>query len=113
MLFSIKLLLTYAGLPGAIGAVFVSRLSTELHAFRSRSPLSHVQAAAEIKMIKTGVILLGVSLPVVLLYVLAVWAIGWLDLPLAFLGIFLPAFCLSVGILSFVICFLAEPLDPG
>jgi len=77
------------GLPGGIGAVFVSRLSTDLHA-RGDDGKSEESFA-------TGTILFTVGLPVLVTYLSFMYVVGWIDLPILFLVMFVLAFCISVS----------------
>ncbi|KAG8982855.1 Transcriptional regulator, partial [Tulasnella sp. 427] len=94
-----------SGLPGSVGAVSISRLSTLLHA-SGDLPLRTPNAKRE--FIKspptgyrgslTGVTLFVVALPVMLTFLAFVYATGWMDLPFLFVGAFVGFFCLSTTI---------------
>lgn len=79
-----------------MGAVFISRLSTELHAGAEDGGRSGDGSG---KPMTIGVILFIVGLPVLLMYLVFVYSAGWVDLPLLFLVMFVLAFALSVSCL--------------
>lgn len=79
-----------------MGAVFVSRLSTELHAGAEDNGRSGDGSA---KPMTIGIILFIVGLPVLLMYLVFVYSAGWVDLPLLFLVMLVLAFTVSVSCL--------------
>ncbi|CAE6444079.1 hypothetical protein ACGC1H_004886 [Rhizoctonia solani] len=80
-------------LPGSVGAVFVSRLSTELH--QSESNLhSKSPDGGSPKLVSFT--LFAVGFPVLLSYLLFVWGAGWLPLPVGFVGLFVGIFGVTV-----------------
>jgi len=81
------------GLPGSIGSIFVSRLSTELHA----GPLTLAYPSPGKKDFITSVILGLVGLPVVFTYLAFVCAAGWLNVPSLLLFIYVITFCVSTA----------------
>lgn len=90
------------GLPASIGAVFVSRLSTDLHSASHTHPSSSQQISTmgSEKSFATGIILSIIGVPVLLIYLVFVYSTGWLDLPFTFLIMFIIAFCITVSYLS-------------
>lgn len=99
------------GLPGSVGSIFVSRLSTALHAAStlggpprspSASPLTqsltlsappkHTPSARLV-----GLTLLFVTFPIELLFLAAIRALGWLHLPFGFLALSVVFFCVAVA----------------
>jgi solute carrier family 41 len=84
------------GLPGGIGAVFVSRLSTDLHA---RGLYSNSGEGLERPLV-TGTVLFAVGLPVLFTYLTFMYLVGWIDLPVLFLIVFVLAFCIAVSMPS-------------
>lgn len=88
------------GLPGGIGAIFISRLSTDLHA---RGHNSKSGEGSE-RPFATGTILFSVGLPVLFTYLIFMYAVGWIELPILFLAIFVLAFCVSVSPIQFPTC---------
>ncbi|EUC66044.1 divalent cation transporter [Rhizoctonia solani AG-3 Rhs1AP] len=80
-------------LPGSVGAVFVSRLSTELHQsennLRSKSPDGENPKLVSFTLFAVG-------FPVLLSYLLFVWGAGWLPLPIGFVGLFVAIFGITV-----------------
>ncbi|KZT51765.1 hypothetical protein CALCODRAFT_503132 [Calocera cornea HHB12733] len=107
------------GVPGSVGSVFVSRLSTALHAAAEAaaqgtegtedgSSTSSTGAVGFPRINKdmengerpvvVGFTLLAVSLPVALLYLLFVWAVGWMSLPGVFVVFFVIGFIMTTAL---------------
>ena len=95
-----------AGLPGGVGSVYVSRLSTSLHA-ASITRLPSTAADTDLDVPKSAVppypsprlvvtTLLLVSLPIEILFLALVHAFGWLGLPFIFMLFQVLFFCLTV-----------------
>ncbi|CAE6434380.1 unnamed protein product [Rhizoctonia solani] len=81
-------------LPGSVGAVFVSRLSTELHQSESsRNEKSPDQGNPKL----VSFTLFAVGFPVLISYLLFVWGAGWLPLPFGFVGLFVGIFGFTVA----------------
>lgn len=93
------------GLPASVGAVFVSRLSTDLHAHEHHptSRSSEGSGGVENSML-TGATLFSVGLPVLLMYLIFMYSTGWLELPFIFLVMFVLAFGITVSVLVVVAC---------
>ncbi|KIO25583.1 hypothetical protein M407DRAFT_208950 [Tulasnella calospora MUT 4182] len=92
-----------SGLPGSVGAVSISRLSTLLHASEDlpmRTPHSEFIKSPPkgYRGSLTGATLFVVSVPVMLTFLAFVYATGWMDLPFLFVGAFIGFFCLSTTI---------------
>jgi solute carrier family 41 len=85
------------GLPGSVGAVFVSRLSTELHKSESREGVGK-EAGDDGSPKLVSFTLFCVGLPVVLSYLLFVWGAGWLPLPFGFVALFVAVFGITVSL---------------
>lgn len=84
------------GLPGSVGAVFVSRLGTELHQSEnhpSKNPDSNENGNPKL----VSFTLFAVGLPVLLSYLLFVWSAGWLPLPFGFVALFVGVFGITVA----------------
>lgn len=113
-----------SGLPGSVGAVYISRLSTLLHAsddLPKRTPHSRLEfmkaPPAGSRGSLTGTTLFAVSLPVMLTFLAFVYGTGWMDLPLLFVGAFIGFFCLSTAIALviahyFTLIFWSRGYDP-
>ncbi|KAG8704411.1 hypothetical protein FRC08_002247 [Ceratobasidium sp. 394] len=87
------------GLPGSVGAVFVSRLGTELHSGEDKEGIAK-EAERENQNGSPRLVsltLFCVGLPVLLSYLLFVWGAGWLPLPFAFVAIFVAVFGITVA----------------
>ncbi|KAG8746131.1 hypothetical protein FRC10_005997 [Ceratobasidium sp. 414] len=87
------------GLPGSVGAVFVSRLGTELHSRENQEGIAK-EAERESENGSPKLVsftLFCVGLPVLLSYLLFVWSAGWLPLPFAFVAIFVAVFGITVS----------------
>ncbi|KAF8528170.1 solute carrier family 41 member 1 [Hysterangium stoloniferum] len=87
------------GLPGSVGSVFVSRLSTTLHATSAdhdhRSPISKTHGDISRNFLTTLTLFL-VTLPVLVLFLVFIQTSGWTKFPPLFLGIFVVFFCCTV-----------------
>lgn len=92
------------GLPGSVGAVSISRLSTLLHASESlperkslfRGSASHISPPDGYRPYLTAATLFVVTAPVQFTFLGIVYATGWMDLPFLFAGAFVGFFCISV-----------------
>lgn len=91
-----------AGLPGGVGSILVSRLSTSLHAAAlstsSRPPAGTVEASPRLVMIT----LLLVTLPVEVVFLAILHSMGWLRLPWTFIGLSVVFFCCAVSPVFFL-----------
>ncbi|GAB1517108.1 hypothetical protein RhiTH_000151 [Rhizoctonia solani] len=81
-------------LPGSVGAVFVSRLSTELHQSESNS---NKKSSDQGNPKLVSLTLFAVGFPVLISYLLFVWGAGWLPLPFGFVGLFVAIFGITVS----------------
>lgn len=82
-----------SGLPGAVGCILASRLSTSLHA----AAMSIVpDSSPGIKTVTLTLIL--VTLPIEIAFVSAIGALGWLKLPVVFLVLSVGCFSVAVWI---------------
>jgi len=102
------------GIPGSVGSVYISRLSTTLHAMEH----SHHEACAPIASARgdhsprvrsssvatsdprpfvTALALFLVTLPVLIIFLVISYAVGWLTLPVLFLVFFSLIFCVTVS----------------
>ncbi|RDX52887.1 hypothetical protein OH76DRAFT_1470326 [Lentinus brumalis] len=112
-----------AGLPGGVSAIFVSRLSTALHAATAKAS-SGMASVSDLKedthhptprlVLMT---LIVVSLPVEIIFLVCVVAFGWIHLPFLFMsiqiGFFLVAITISLLVAQFLTTFLwKRGLDP-
>ncbi|OSD02084.1 hypothetical protein PYCCODRAFT_1435762 [Trametes coccinea BRFM310] len=112
-----------AGLPGGVSSIFVSRLSTALHAATSKAS-SLVSAVQELQHDKhhpsprlVMITLIAVCLPIEIIFLTAVSLLGWIHLPLLFIVLqvlfFLVAITISLLIARVTTTFLwKRSLDP-
>ncbi|QRW00838.1 Solute carrier family 41 member 2 [Ceratobasidium sp. AG-Ba] len=82
------------GLPGSVGAVFVSRLGTELHKSEGGERLEEGEGGSP-KLVSFTLFCVG--LPVLLSYLVFVWSAGWLPLPFTFVAMFVGIFGIAVA----------------
>lgn len=96
-----------SGLPGAAGSILVSRLSTALHAAKLAventlpsysTPSKHPEPSPLLSMIT----LLFITLPVEIIFLTILNALGWLNLPFLFVVFSIIFFCCAVSLLSFL-----------
>jgi len=86
------------GLPGSIGAIFVSRLSTALHA----AAITILPSSADHKshpsprLVMTTLLVVG--FPVQLVFLAFIYAFGWIHLPFIFVVLEVLFYCTAVGI---------------
>ncbi|TFK31972.1 solute carrier family 41 member 1 [Crucibulum laeve] len=85
-----------SGLPGAAGSIFVSRLSTALHA----AALSVSQSATILRNEPSPrlvmITLLVITLPVEIIFLSVLHGLGWLNLPFIFVAFSVFFFCCAV-----------------
>ncbi|KAJ7144974.1 solute carrier family 41 member 1 [Mycena crocata] len=86
-----------SGLPGAVGAIFASRLSTRLHAAALALAPPATAGVAEPSSRLVMLTLLVVTLPVEIIFLSILAALGWLRLPLAFVALSVVFFCIAVS----------------
>ena len=116
------------GIPGSVGSIYVSRLSTTLHAMkhshheprasistdrvdcsprRSSSVVSHGSinevAKSDPRPFVTAMALFLVSLPVLVIFLAISYAVGWLTLPVLFVLFFSLIFCITVSTSGIVV----------
>lgn len=90
-----------SGLPGGTGSIFVSRLSTALHAAASslQSLPIHKRSDDEghpsTRLVMIS--LFAVTIPIELIVLSLLRGIGWLEVPFLFIGFFVLFFCVSVS----------------
>ena len=88
------------GLPGAAGSIFVSRLSTSLHA--AAFALSHPSASATVRKVyepSPGLVMLTlllITLPVEVIFLGILDGLQWLNLPIVFVAFAIVFFCCAV-----------------
>ncbi|KAJ7778783.1 Mg transporter [Mycena maculata] len=85
-----------SGLPGAVGAIFTSRLSTSLHAAALALAPPATAGKAEPSPRLVMITLLIVTLPVEIIFLAILAGLGWLRLPLLFVGMSVLFFCMAV-----------------
>lgn len=87
------------GVPGSVGSIYISRLSTMLHADADISLQSPAQAHHAIRHARpkwTSLSLFLVTLPVQAIFLTAVYLARWLTLPAVFIPFWSTFFCLTV-----------------
>jgi solute carrier family 41 len=111
------------GIPGSVGSIYISRLSTTLHAMkqnhhephaaiataggdysprvRSSSLVSHGSinevATSDPRPFVTAMALFLVALPVLIIFLAISYAVGWMSLPILFVVFFSLMFCVTVS----------------
>jgi solute carrier family 41 len=114
------------GIPGSVGSIYISRLSTTLHAthdeprtpvttsrgdqsprVRSSSVVSHGSinevAKSDARPFVTAMALFLVTLPIFIVFLVISYAVGWLTLPVLFVLFFSFFFCATVSTSSTMI----------
>lgn len=90
------------GLPGSVGSIFVSRLSTALHSAGTYRLPSLVDHAPHPKPRLVLMTLLVVSLPIQIVFLSVVYMFGWLHLSIVFAALEVMFFCITVLISLFL-----------
>ncbi|KAI0737970.1 hypothetical protein C8Q80DRAFT_1114145 [Daedaleopsis nitida] len=92
-----------AGLPGGVSAIFVSRLSTALHAATAK--MSAMASVTDLKQDKelpkprlVMLTLIAVSIPVEIIFLVCVVALGWIHLPFLFMFLQIIFFLITITI---------------
>ncbi|RXW21813.1 hypothetical protein EST38_g4037 [Candolleomyces aberdarensis] len=85
-----------SGLPGAAGSIFVSRLSTSLHAAAINSSANSALRASEPSRRLVMVTLLLITIPVEIIFLAVLNAFGWLNLHIFFVVFSIVFFCCAV-----------------
>ncbi|KAH7905188.1 hypothetical protein BJ138DRAFT_1018075 [Hygrophoropsis aurantiaca] len=109
------LAIVISGLPGSVGSIFVSRLSTALHAAASMNNLSSQKQEPSARIVM--ITLLLITLPIEIGFLALLKAFGWLQLPIVFAVASVIFFCCAVSISLFLARLLtnflwARDLDP-
>ena len=93
----ILLMICFSGLPGSVGAVAVSRISTALHAEISPVLLKSHSAPPEPGLRVVMITLFFVTIPVEIVFLFVLYSIGWSQLPVAFIFASIVFFCITVS----------------
>ncbi|GLB35589.1 putative divalent cation transporter [Lyophyllum shimeji] len=92
-----------SGLPGSVGSILVSRLSTSLHAAAlAVTPVSGGRNAPEPSTKLVMMTLLFVTLPVEIIFLSVLRGLGWLTLPFTFVALSIVFFFIAVLISLYV-----------
>jgi solute carrier family 41 len=91
-----------SGLPGAVGSIFVSRLSTSLHAAALASGSKPLPGTREASPRLVMITLMIVTLPVEVIFLSILRALGWLRMPFTFVAFSLLFFCCAVAASLFI-----------
>ncbi|OAX36013.1 Mg transporter [Rhizopogon vinicolor AM-OR11-026] len=86
------LAIVISGLPGSVGSIFVSRLSTALHATSANAALHKSDPSPRLVMIT----LILITIPIEILFLGILRALGWLKLPIIFAILSVFFFCCAV-----------------
>ncbi|KAJ7042014.1 Mg transporter [Mycena alexandri] len=89
------LAIVISGLPGAVGAIFTSRLSTSLHA--AAMAITPTASGVEASSSAVMLMLLLVTLPVEVIFLSVLSLLGWLHLPFVFVALSVVFFCIAVS----------------
>ena len=89
------------GLPGAVGAIAVSRLSTTLHALAVATLPTvkyHIPRQPNLRLVM--VTLFVVTIPIEIIFMATLRSVGWLTLPFLFVIFSLFFFCVTVSVIN-------------
>ncbi|KIY71251.1 solute carrier family 41 member 1 [Cylindrobasidium torrendii FP15055 ss-10] len=82
-----------SGLPGGVGSIFISRLSTALHA-ATTSMRGDTHKGPSNKVVMTTLLL--ITVPVEVIFLAMLYGFGWIDLPIIFTVFSVGFFCVAV-----------------
>ena len=94
------------GLPGGVGSILISRISTSLHSAMSALPSALTSSnhwdecrrkPSPRLVIET---LFAVALPIEIGFLAVLRGVGWLEIPFLFVGFYILFFCITVRSLS-------------
>ncbi|PBK64588.1 hypothetical protein ARMSODRAFT_1087986 [Armillaria solidipes] len=92
-----------SGLPGSVGSIFVSRLSTGLHAAAlSMTPSTFANRPSEPSARMVMITLILVTIPVEIIFLSILRLLGWLTLPFVFVAFSVVFFCCAVTASLFI-----------
>ncbi|KAF8901826.1 hypothetical protein CPB85DRAFT_120765 [Mucidula mucida] len=83
-----------SGLPGSVGSIFASRLSTALHAAAAGAASSSRKGEPSPKLVMLTLIF--VTIPVEIIFLSLLHLLGWLRLPFVFVAFSIVFFCCAV-----------------
>ncbi|KAG2073486.1 hypothetical protein BDR04DRAFT_1050215 [Suillus decipiens] len=86
------LAIVISGLPGSVGSIFISRLSTALHAASTNASLHKNEPSPKLVMITFIVI----TIPIVILFLCILRASGWLKFSIIFAILSVLIFCCAI-----------------
>lgn len=88
------------GLPGGVGSILISRISTSLHSLASTLPPISPNGWGEGKRKPSLKLVIGtlffVTLPIEIGFLAVLRGVGWLEIPFLFIAFFVLFFCVSV-----------------
>ncbi len=87
------------GLPGSVGSIFASRLSTALHAAAAGAASSSRKGEPSPKLVMLTLIF--VTIPVEIIFLSLLHLLGWLRLPFVFVAFSIVFFCCAVSSIAF------------
>jgi hypothetical protein len=82
------------GLPGSVGSIFVSRLSTALHAAALPTTPRTASHKPSARLVMTTLVF--VTFPIEVIFLATIRALGWLHLPKGFIALSVLFFCIAV-----------------
>ncbi|KAL4065157.1 hypothetical protein J3A83DRAFT_4099943 [Scleroderma citrinum] len=88
------LAIVITGLPGSVGSIFVSRLSTALHAAEHSTHVHEHEPSKKLVMFT----LLLVTIPIQIIFLTILHVFGWLKSPILFIIISIFFFCCAVAV---------------
>ncbi|KAG0692383.1 Mg transporter [Suillus ampliporus] len=88
------LAIVISGLPGSVGSIFISRLSTALHAASVNTSMHKSDPSPKLVMVT----LILITIPIEIIFLCILRAFGWLKLPIVFAILSVLFFCCAVFI---------------
>ena len=86
-----------SGLPGSVGSIFVSRLSTALHREKASRGFQTSKAPNQPSSRVVMITLLLITIPVEIIFLSVLRGIGWLKPPFLFVAFSVGFFCIAVS----------------
>ncbi|KAJ3731639.1 Mg transporter, partial [Lentinula guzmanii] len=92
-----------SGLPGSVGSIFISRLSTALHTVAlSAAPSGTLRPSREPSSNLVMIILILITIPVEIIFLSVLHGLGWLHPPFLFIAFSVFFFCCAVTASLFI-----------
>ncbi|KAF9058546.1 Mg transporter [Rhodocollybia butyracea] len=100
------LAIVISGLPGSVGSIFISRLSTALHTVAlSATPSANFRPSKKAKEPSSNIVLISliaITIPIEIIFLYILHILGWLHPPIVFVIVSIVFFCCAVTASLFI-----------